>query len=497
MKKIILYLLFCLIGWESLGQITFQKKYYSISSYQKAYKVQTASDGGFIIAGVNNVSGNENGVLLKTDSLGDVIWGNQYGNESSEVFRNVEEISGGGYLAIGNRNDQGIVGMLIVKTDANGNHVWNQYIQRLSGTFYDTLTDAKELPDGSFILIGSQYDRIYLLKIDASGNRLWSKKFGNTGCIAKMLRLTGDGGFMIAGRTTSASDVTVMKMDSLGTIQWSKKYSSAGNIGDIPIGMRVNNDGNTMVVYRMYPSSLGIIKLATSGDTLWKKVYTISTGTYFENAASTNNGGFVIAGFTNVTNPSGPYLLKIDSVGNVEWTKTYGIPSINRYFSSVEQLPNGGYIIAGVQEDSILLIRTDSLGNSCQNGPSFMLQPVDTGMVILNFNYPYTGPDTMYTIALTDANAFNARTDCLIINIEENSHPDGSFTLYPNPTTGTFKIQTPQLKNSQLEIFNMLGEKIYSDLLKEETIELNARAGIYFVRVSDGEKVYTQKLVVE
>jgi hypothetical protein len=82
-----------------------------------------------------------------------------------------------------------------------------------------------------------------------------------------------------------------------------------------------------------------------------------------------------------------------------------------------------------------------------------------------------------------------------VLSLKENK----GFLLFPNPTSGTFKIQSPQLKNSQLEIFNMLGEKIYSDftLGEESTVSLNAPAGIYFVRVSDGEKAYTQKLVVE
>jgi hypothetical protein len=83
------------------------------------------------------------------------------------------------------------------------------------------------------------------------------------------------------------------------------------------------------------------------------------------------------------------------------------------------------------------------------------------------------------------------------LEVEKNKTENPKLSIYPNPTSGTFKIQTPQLINSQLEIFNMLGEKIYSDLLRDENIELNARAGIYFVRVSDGEKVYTEKVVIE
>jgi hypothetical protein len=74
-----------------------------------------------------------------------------------------------------------------------------------------------------------------------------------------------------------------------------------------------------------------------------------------------------------------------------------------------------------------------------------------------------------------------------------------SFAIYPNPTSGTFTIQTLELLNSQVEIFNILGEKVYSTTLNTnyQTLNTELAPGIYFVRVRDGEKSFTQKLVIE
>jgi hypothetical protein len=74
-----------------------------------------------------------------------------------------------------------------------------------------------------------------------------------------------------------------------------------------------------------------------------------------------------------------------------------------------------------------------------------------------------------------------------------------SFFVSPNPSYGTFSIQS-KIKKGRIEIFNPFGETIYSAILNacEKEIELKqAAAGIYFVKVSDGKEMYTQKLVIQ
>jgi hypothetical protein len=57
------------------------------------------------------------------------------------------------------------------------------------------------------------------------------------------------------------------------------------------------------------------------------------------------------------------------------------------------------------------------------------------------------------------------------------------------------------LKNGNVEVFNSIGQQVYSEeisnSINKKEINLNAAAGIYFVRVRDGEKVFTKKLVIE
>jgi hypothetical protein len=76
------------------------------------------------------------------------------------------------------------------------------------------------------------------------------------------------------------------------------------------------------------------------------------------------------------------------------------------------------------------------------------------------------------------------------------------FNIIPNPARNIFNIVFNDELNTQntvLKIFDVTGrvvheQKIYS---QESTVNCQLSAGVYFVKVSDGEKVYEQKLVME
>jgi hypothetical protein len=80
---------------------------------------------------------------------------------------------------------------------------------------------------------------------------------------------------------------------------------------------------------------------------------------------------------------------------------------------------------------------------------------------------------------------------------------DNTFRIYPNPTTGNFTVE--QINGSVVEyatvdILGMLGKKIVaSDLTGVSKKEFSIKghpAGIYFVRITAGEKVQTVKIIL-
>ena len=92
--------------------------------------------------------------------------------------------------------------------------------------------------------------------------------------------------------------------------------------------------------------------------------------------------------------------------------------------------------------------------------------------------------------------------DISTVSISEELTVSGKATIFPNPCNGTFKVQG--LTNSkEIEVLNVLGEKIYKISMftylnqKEVVIHLTSTAGIYFVRMKEGENFHTEKLVIQ
>jgi len=91
----------------------------------------------------------------------------------------------------------------------------------------------------------------------------------------------------------------------------------------------------------------------------WQKCY---GGTGNDNAnsiAQTNDGGYIIAGYTNSTNGdivsnhggNDYWVVKVDPAGTIEWQKTYG-GTFDDQANSVIQTTDGGYIVAGYSDSN-------------------------------------------------------------------------------------------------------------------------------------------------
>ena len=75
------------------------------------------------------------------------------------------------------------------------------------------------------------------------------------------------------------------------------------------------------------------------------------------------------------------------------------------------------------------------------------------------------------------------------------------YAAYPNPVTGNnLTITTNSIDTKRVDIFNVLGRRVFSQSFTgtSETLEIsNVSSGIYILKVTEGNKVATQKLIIE
>jgi plastocyanin len=84
-------------------------------------------------------------------------------------------------------------------------------------------------------------------------------------------------------------------------------------------------------------------------------------------------------------------------------------------------------------------------------------------------------------------------------NAEIPQLPD--ISVYPNPSNGMFHLSVSGLQDTKkynLEIFNLLGGKVYESTVSNATSDIdlsNSSIGIYFLKIFDGQNILTKKII--
>ena len=75
------------------------------------------------------------------------------------------------------------------------------------------------------------------------------------------------------------------------------------------------------------------------------------------------------------------------------------------------------------------------------------------------------------------------------------------FSAFPNPVRqGTLTIKTFTAKEKEITIYNVLGKKVFTQKFSGLTKQLDLtqiNSGIYIMKVLEGDKVATKKLVIK
>jgi len=72
------------------------------------------------------------------------------------------------------------------------------------------------------------------------------------------------------------------------------------------------------------------------------------------------------------------------------------------------------------------------------------------------------------------------------------------LTIYPNPTnSGRIYISTKLALDKKVEIFNVLGKKVLEAIITSKEVNVsNLTAGVYIIKIKEGEATATRKLII-
>jgi hypothetical protein len=314
------------------------------NKYDVGICIAEVSDG-FICGGGLYDSGNQKRALVKLDSDGNLVsgWPKYYTGSQNCAVRGIEILDDGSVVATGytGSSEQGYVFIVddgdgfIMKTDSNGNLIWSETISAPQGTKVRWDGSGYAICSTAWYFDGDDHQDAVLIKTNSNGIETDSYHYGGSGgehCYD--FDLTSDGGYILAGHTTSYGvanwDYYLVKVNSSGTEQWHKTFGQPRGydpnyIHDEAYGVRQTPDGGYIIAggsgdeYDQYSSCTHpagcsgewkayLVKTDESGNLIWEGIY--GDAGEGNNAAEyiglTSDGGYIVFTDTDSQTPPQP-----------------------------------------------------------------------------------------------------------------------------------------------------------------------------------------------
>jgi hypothetical protein len=309
-----------LLKTSSTGELLW-KVLYDDTVLMWGTSIVKGDNNGTVIAGISGQTGDASydscdGVIIETDSQGGVLRRMVFdqGRWDAADF-SISTPDGGVAIAGLTKNGDPIsVNGWILKTDTNGLVEWSNVI---GGANWDVCFDISHTRDNGYIATGytesadslSQLD-IWLIRLDSLGEIKWKRVYEGESRssteIAYAVTQTDDDGFFVAGFCAKdKKDVFVMRTDSIGGVLWQKKYGEeldeeVTSLVTLPDGGFLVAGTVDLAVDTTITSDVWILRLDSTGDTLWTRTYGRIWNDYVERMSPTTDGCCLIAGSTRV-----------------------------------------------------------------------------------------------------------------------------------------------------------------------------------------------------
>jgi hypothetical protein len=423
------------------------------------------------------------------------------------------------------------------------------------GSYCDYLYDVKFTTDNGYIFAGytasndgdvvglhgtSGTPDCWIIKLDSSGILQWSKAIGGSQTdMAYCIEPTNDGGYIVAGRSSSndgdllniqnshgiwGGDCSwILKIDSQGNILWQKLLggqtivqASGPIIGSGPptpsttinfIFKGSNNSyilaGITGVTGGDISGNIGgndivIFEIDSTGNTIWQNCFGTTANDELKSITKTNNGGYIINTKIAGVNPSN-FVIKVDSIFNIEWQKNVLVQNYSYQLNIdyVGQAVNSfNYLFAG----SSMLGEINSTGDIIWSSQG--LRPCYSVCVGEEVNAQYLAKLDDSTIIVSG----NVR--CI-----EDAYPTGYARtrpmLLPNSISENEAIQiqvTPNPANEFIRIFfegefdvqirNLLGTLVYDNSNAHLINVTELPSGMYLVSLIHQDRIVTKRVLI-
>lgn len=484
MKKIYFLLIICLlnfISYKAYSQSTIFSKVYYYSGYGiMGYDIANAYDRSTYIAGqIGNTP-----LLTKIDSAGNFLWSKEYGTVTGRfnliIPTNDSCFMLAGHLAnsITNNNE-----VTLLKINASGDTIWSKNIVQSD---YAIPFAIQQTADSGFVITGyventAVPENAFLTKIDKNGTIQWNQYItsGSDNYYGRAVKQTPDGGYALLCTVYSSSTTfsAIVKLAANGTFQWANKYTDIEQ--SVAIDMDVTNSG--IISYIAHGYNYTFMKTDLSGTILWQKNYSVFNQSICLNCTYSkitrcSDGGYV--GLTGIEySHINTQMIRIDSTGNLMWANDLFCTGV-----SVTEAKDSGFSILGYgplygversamppNYDQIAVLKTNALGN---------------GYLCLNNSSAAASADSFVASAVpvtvsSSAASISAIYPVIIPRsmVTENGCVTFLGGIDENETSSVIIFPNPSAgqfnfsgleKGNNIEVYDVLGNKVFNTIVSDE-----------------------------
>lgn len=325
---------------DRFGQIIWKKSYGGIGDDLATGIVEIDNGfivSGTTIGGNNDFFssyGHTDIILLRLNQNGELIWKKNFGGSDNDYCKTIIKTNDDNLLLVGHSqsNDIDISGNignldgLVLKIDVNGLIIWQKLFGGLSNDYFNSVAQTT---DSGFVVVGTSnssawgnygMNDAWLIKINQNGLLEWQNHFGGT-ANDKFLSIVqlNDDKYVATGDTYSYDydaienhgvslnrDCFVVKIANDGQKEWSKCFG--GSSEDDGRSLVQSTDNNLVILCQIhsndgdiYPAMNGeadywLIKLDSNGTILWKRAYGGSGHEVAKDIFQTSDNGFIFVG---------------------------------------------------------------------------------------------------------------------------------------------------------------------------------------------------------
>ncbi|RDC64873.1 T9SS type A sorting domain-containing protein [Adhaeribacter pallidiroseus] len=502
----------------------------------------STTDGGYLLGSTSSFDFSDLYRVVKISSSGTKQWEKAIGgfNEAGNSLDALLATPDGGYLLGGSSNadiggdksepSRGEQDYWLVKLDANGNKLWDK---TLGGTQSEELTSLVATPDGGYLAGGysgsgkngdkSENNKgipdvygylsvdYWIVKIDATGKKLWDKTWGgDKNDFLKSMVATPDGGYLVGGSSFSdksgdkseinqglpdangslTSDYWLVKIDAQGTKIWDEtiggsNYDHLATIAATPdgdyllggtstSGIEKDKSGEVRGIDQVY-GDYWIVKIDKDGKKVWDKILGGEKGDELTTMVASPNGtGYILGGSSasdangDKTEPNwGVYdfwlvKLKEDQPLAASWNRRYGGSGSDNLTSTIKT-QDGGYLSGGYTNSGV---SGDKSLNSQGQNDYWIVKSDKNGKKLWDKRYGGSGDDYLHRVIQTADGGY-------LLAGSSFSNKSGDKSQASKGNRDYWLVKTDQLGNKEWD-------KTYGGSGKEELVKvIQLRTGEY------------------